>query len=122
MLQGTRSGNVSLNDAQPHVNTLAFGGVGESGMGQYRGRASVDVFLHHRPYTKTPGWVESMLNLRYPPYTPTKFKWLALGLGVSTPDFDRDGRKSSFTWLRLIFGGSPKVATSKAVAVAMGKY
>jgi beta-apo-4'-carotenal oxygenase len=106
-----RSGSVSLNDAQPHINTLPFGGVGESGTGAYRGRSTFDVFVHRRPYTKTPGWMDLLLDARYPPYTSIKLRKVAFIMG-GTPDFDREGRQSRFTWLKYILGGAPRVVVA----------
>jgi beta-apo-4'-carotenal oxygenase len=120
VMQGTRSGSVSLNDAQFHLQTLPFGGVGESGTGAYRGRSSFDVFVHRRPYTTTPGWMESLLDTRYPPYRPSKEKMAKFLYGV-TPDFDREGRQSRFTWLKYLLGGSPKAAAGRAAVVAVSK-
>lgn len=65
-----QSGGVSINDAFFHgsIPTFQFGGVGDSGQGCYRGKASFDVFTHRRSVTKTPGWIEGFLAIRYPPY------------------------------------------------------
>jgi beta-apo-4'-carotenal oxygenase len=40
---------------------------------------------------------------------------------VGTPDFDRNGRQSRFTWLKYIIGGSPKSAASRVAVAAVGK-
>lgn len=47
----TRSGGVSINDTVIHAacRELPLGGVGESGMGRYRSRASFDCFSQQRP-------------------------------------------------------------------------
>ena len=76
ILSQTRSGGASVNDAFFHASipTLAFGGVGDSGQGAYRGKASFDCFTHRRSVTTTPSWIEGMLGIRYPPFTPEKFK------------------------------------------------
>ncbi|EED17703.1 aldehyde dehydrogenase, putative [Talaromyces stipitatus ATCC 10500] len=116
VMAGLRSGSVSLNDAQPHVNTLPFGGVGESGTGAYRGRSSIDVWTHARPYTNTPRWMEYLLDARYPPYTASKLRMIKLSMDGS-PDFDREGRQSRFTWLKYILGGTP----SRVAAVAINE-
>lgn len=67
ILNETRSGGVSVNDAFFHASfpTLEFGGVGESGQGSYRGRASFDCFTHRRSVINTPGWMEKLLAARY---------------------------------------------------------
>jgi beta-apo-4'-carotenal oxygenase len=70
VLNGTTSGGVTINDALFHASmpTMPFGGVGDSGQGAYRGKASFDCFTHRRPVTKTPSWMEKALAVRYPPY------------------------------------------------------
>ncbi len=85
-------------------NTVPFGGVGHSGTGAYRGRASFDVFTHKRTVAETPRWLEGMLGMRYMPY-----RWgdrRLLELLASKPNFDRDGRVTSGLgyWLRLLLG------------------
>ncbi|KAL6234807.1 hypothetical protein BDW75DRAFT_156583 [Aspergillus navahoensis] len=123
ILSQTRSGGVSVNDASLHIPTLPFGGVGESGYGAYRGRASFDVFVHRRPITSSPGWLESILAIRYPPYAGKLAKFKAAS--VSAPDFDRSGRKVRLGWLRYILtlgGGSAKAGAGRAAVVAAVAY
>ncbi|KAG0283531.1 hypothetical protein BGZ98_006296, partial [Dissophora globulifera] len=50
-LKETLSGAVSVNDvASCGLNeALPFGGVGDSGMGRYRGKYSIETFSHSRP-------------------------------------------------------------------------
>ena len=92
ILSETQSGGASVNDAFFHgiIPTLAFGGVGDSGQGAYRGRASFDCFTHRRSVTKTPGWMEGLLDVRYPPYEGklAKFKQMS----ELKPNFGRDGK------------------------------
>jgi acyl-CoA reductase-like NAD-dependent aldehyde dehydrogenase len=54
VLRETSSGGGCINDTILHFTSplLPFGGVGESGMGQYRGRASFDTFSHHKAFIK----------------------------------------------------------------------
>lgn len=68
VLQQTSSGGVCLNDTvmQVGVTTLPFGGVGDSGMGNYHGKASFDTFSHFKSVLKKGFWFD--LNWRYPPY------------------------------------------------------
>ncbi|KAF2634249.1 aldehyde dehydrogenase [Massarina eburnea CBS 473.64] len=110
----TRSGGVSINDGYFHASipTLAFGGVGTSGSGAYRGKASFEVFSHRRSVTSTPAWIESMLDARYPPYTLKKGNQLKK-MQELTPDFDRQGRSIGWGgWLMGLLG-----VKSLAVAV-----
>ncbi|KAA8649837.1 hypothetical protein EYZ11_004151 [Aspergillus tanneri] len=123
VLRMTRSGGVSVNDAALHIPTLPFGGVGESGYGAYRGRSSFDVFVHRRPITSSPGWLESILAIRYPPYAGKLSKLKAAS--TLAPDFDRSGRKVRLGWLRFILtlgGGSAKAGVSRAAVVAALAY
>ena len=97
-----RSGGVSVNDSMIHgsLPTLAFGGIGDSGHGAYRGKASFDCFSHARTITSTPGWAESLLSIRYPPYEGKLKKAQRMGL---KPDFDREG-KAKFSLMRYVLG------------------
>jgi aldehyde dehydrogenase (NAD+) len=68
VLNATSSGSVCVNDVvmQAGVTALAFGGVGESGLGRYHGRAGFDTFSHRRSVLSRPFWLD--LPVRYPPY------------------------------------------------------
>jgi aldehyde dehydrogenase (NAD+) len=74
ILQATSSGGVCINDTvmQVGVSSLPFGGVGESGMGVYHGKASFDTFSHYKSVLKRGFWLD--LNWRYAPYTAQKLK------------------------------------------------
>ncbi|KAJ5777917.1 hypothetical protein N7520_001163 [Penicillium odoratum] len=119
IISSTRSGGVAVNDAALHVPTLQFGGVGDSGTGAYRGRASFDVWVHRRTITTSPGWIESILAIRYPPYAG-KIK-IFQAASALVPDFDRNGQKLTFGWLRYFLtlgGGSATAGAGRAAAVA----
>lgn len=81
------------------IPTLEFGGVGSSGQGAYRGKASFDCFSHRRAVTTTPNWMESFLAVRYPPYKGKTKQFQRLS--DLKPGFDRNGRKT-FSVLRLL--------------------
>lgn len=68
VLQATSSGGVCLNDTvmQVGVWSLPFGGVGDSGIGAYHGKASFDTFSHFKSVLKRQFWLD--LNWRYAPY------------------------------------------------------
>jgi aldehyde dehydrogenase (NAD+) len=72
VLRATSSGGVCINDVvfQVGVNTLPFGGVGESGTGSYHGRASFNTFTHFKSVLKRTFWLD--LAWRYAPYTTQK--------------------------------------------------
>jgi aldehyde dehydrogenase (NAD+) len=54
------------------VADLPFGGVGESGMGAYHGKAGFDTFSHSKPVLSKPTRPDPALM--YPPYTKLKQK------------------------------------------------
>lgn len=101
VLQYVRSGGASVNDSYFHgsIPKLAFGGVGDSGQGSYRGRASFDCFTHQRSITTTPGWMESLIDIRYPPYKSKLGKFQKMS--NSKPNFDRLG-KVKFSLLKYV--------------------
>lgn len=68
VLQRTSSGGVCINDTimQLSSNKLPFGGVGDSGMGQYHGKASFATFSHYKSVLNRSFLCD--LKLRYPPY------------------------------------------------------
>lgn len=78
ILNETRSGGATVNDAFFHASipTLPFGGVGESGQGSYRGRASYETFTHRRSVVTTPAWMESLLGVRYVVLHSSVLIWL----------------------------------------------
>lgn len=69
ILHATSSGGVCINDTvmQVGVMGLPFGGVGESGIGSYHGKASFVTFSHYKSVLKRPFWLD--LGWRYAPYT-----------------------------------------------------
>lgn len=68
VLARTRSGGVLVNHTLLHLaaEDLPFGGIGESGMGAYHGRAGFDTFSHLRPVMERP--MRPDPSLLYPPY------------------------------------------------------
>ena len=124
IMRETQSGGVSVNDVLFHgsIPTLPFGGVGDSGQGAYRGRSSFDCFTHRRSVTTTPGWMESLLDVRYPPYEGklAKFKQTS----ELKPNFDRDG-KVRFNLVSYILGlgaGSMTGGLVRYAVVLIGKF
>lgn len=67
VLAETRSGGVCLNDTVTHMigKELPFGGLGDSGMGAYHGKASFDCFTHRRSVLRRSLAFDP--RLRYPP-------------------------------------------------------
>ncbi|MCC0179433.1 aldehyde dehydrogenase [Waterburya agarophytonicola K14] len=68
ILMNTSSGGVCINDTvmQVGVNELPFGGVGDSGIGSYHGKASFDTFSHQKSVLKKSFLLD--FNWRYAPY------------------------------------------------------
>lgn len=68
ILRCTTSGGATINDTVIHVanGNLPFGGVGNSGMGSYHGKASFDAFTHKRSVMERGIFVE--FNVRFAPY------------------------------------------------------
>lgn len=72
VLSETSSGGACVNDTvmQLTVPGLPFGGVGQSGMGAYHGKATFDTFTHYRSVLLRGNRPD--LSLRYPPYSAKK--------------------------------------------------
>ena len=78
----TSSGAFLVNDAvvNHRIAGLPFGGVGESGMGAYHGRAGFETFTHRKAVLRRPTWLDQ--SLRYPPFTPARLKQLRRLIGA----------------------------------------
>ncbi|MCK5846950.1 MAG: aldehyde dehydrogenase [Bacteroidales bacterium] len=65
-------GGGGVNEAIMHLanSNLPFGGVGESGMGNYHGKAGFDSFTHYKSILSKSTVVE--LPIKYPPYSDWK--------------------------------------------------
>lgn len=63
-------GGGCINDVIIHLATshMGFGGVGESGMGAYHGKAGFDAFTHYKSIVDKKTWID--LPMRYSPYRP----------------------------------------------------
>ncbi|KAL6903414.1 hypothetical protein ACP4OV_004227 [Aristida adscensionis] len=68
----TSSGSLVFNDAvvQYAMDALPFGGVGQSGFGQYHGKYTFEMFSHKKAIMKRGYLIELML--RYPPWDESK--------------------------------------------------
>lgn len=77
-LEEIPSGGACINNSSWHLTNyhLPFGGRGNSGMGEYHGRNSFDVFSHRKAVMKTPTWFDP--NIKYPPFKGKLklFKWV----------------------------------------------
>ena len=122
------SGGATVNDAFFHgsINTVPFGGVGDSGWGAYHGKASFECFTHSRTISETPAWAEKLLRVRYMPFDMAKLKMLNR-LTSSSPNFDRQGKvvKGVGYWVGVVCGlggGSVKGALLRWAVVAAAYY
>lgn len=70
----TTSGGGCINDTLMHIanHHLPFGGVGNSGMGNYHGKFSFLAFSHSRAIVSSSVWID--LPFKYPPFK--YFKWV----------------------------------------------
>ena len=68
VLREVSYGGGCINDTIIHLATskMGFGGVGESGMGSYHGKAGFDAFSHYKSIVDKKTWLD--LPMRYQPY------------------------------------------------------
>ena len=80
VLARCRFGGGCINDTIIHLATsgMPFGGVGESGMGGYHGKAGFAEFSHMRSIVDKKTWLD--LPMRYQPYTGLKEKMVRIFL------------------------------------------
>ena len=74
-------GGGCINDCIMHLteHSLPFGGVGNSGMGNYHGKKSFEAFSHYKSIlVKT----KIELDMKYPPYNKNKLKLIKFFMGV----------------------------------------
>lgn len=66
-LEAVPSGGACVNNASWHLTNhqLPFGGRGNSGIGAYHGKTSIDTFSHRKSVLKTPTWFDPAI--KYPP-------------------------------------------------------
>ena len=69
-------GGGCINDVIIHLATseMGFGGVGESGMGSYHGKAGFDTFSHHKAIVDKKTWID--LPMRYQPFKSSLYEKL----------------------------------------------
>jgi len=81
------SGGGMINEVVMHfINMNAhFGGVGESGMGNYHGKAGFEAFSHYKTVMIKPTWFE--LFLKYPPHYKINLRLFRSVLGRRIRNF-----------------------------------
>ena len=69
-------GGGCINDVVMHLSNdyLPFGGVGNSGIGNYHGKYGFDAFSHQKAVLDRATWGEP--DLKYPPYTDKRLNWI----------------------------------------------
>ncbi|CCE64127.1 hypothetical protein TPHA_0G02875 [Tetrapisispora phaffii CBS 4417] len=92
ILKRLRSGDCIIGDTMIHVGIqdAPFGGIGNSGYGSYGGKWGFAAFTNERIVFNQPFWMDFLLSMRYPPFTPKK-KALIENLTESEPWFNRRG-------------------------------
>lgn len=74
-------GGGCINDVVMHLSndSIPFGGVGNSGIGNYHGKYGFDAFSHIKSVLDRATWGEP--NLKYPPYSEKKLSWIKRLMG-----------------------------------------
>ena len=69
-------GGGCINDVVMHLSNdnIPFGGVGNSGIGNYHGKFGFEAFSHQKAILNRATWGEP--DLKYPPYTDKKLEWI----------------------------------------------
>lgn len=69
-------GGGCINDVIMHLGNenLPFGGVGNSGIGNYHGKFGFETFSHQKAILERATWGEP--NIKYPPYSEKKLSWI----------------------------------------------
>uniref|UniRef100_A0A4W5ME43 Aldehyde dehydrogenase n=1 Tax=Hucho hucho TaxID=62062 RepID=A0A4W5ME43_9TELE len=96
MLAETTSGGVTVNDVMMHytLNSLPFGGVGQSGTGRYHGKHTFDQFSHHRACLVKSLGMEGVNMPRYPPQNHQKARKVRMAMRTPLVDFS----KGTYIW------------------------
>ncbi len=69
-------GGGCINDVMMHLGNenLPFGGVGNSGIGNYHGKFGFETFSHQKAVLQRATWGEP--DIKYPPYSEKKLGWI----------------------------------------------
>jgi aldehyde dehydrogenase (NAD+) len=83
VIERTSCGGVTVNHTLLHVTipSLPFGGVGQSGIGAYHGKATFETFSHRKAVLRKPTWLDPWFF--YPPYNASKKSWVRRVLSIS---------------------------------------
>ena len=85
----TSAGGMTHNDCLMHytLDSLPFGGVGNSGIGAYHGKNTFDTFSHHKSILRTGFRLEFLNSVRYPPYSTQNLELVKLFTSVDEYKF-----------------------------------
>lgn len=74
-------GGGCINNTLVHLANpeLPFGGIQQSGSGNYHGKFGFECFSHLKSVVKSGTWIDP--SIKYPPYTRGKMKWIRRLLG-----------------------------------------
>lgn len=74
-IKNVQFGGGCINNTLWHLShsRLPFGGIGNSGIGNYHGKHSFDTFTHQKSVLRSPTWFDP--KIKYPPFKG-KMKWL----------------------------------------------
>lgn len=99
------SGAAVANDCVVHLasSLTPFGGVGPSGLGNYRGKFSYDAFSHHKTVLKRDAHAFLDLPVRYPPYDQKKIDFIRRA--VKLPAMPSAHKFFSFTFNTMLVVG-----------------
>ncbi|KAL1412475.1 Hexadecenal dehydrogenase [Vanrija albida] len=91
VIHETLSGSAIWNDVAftPVATTLPFGGVGDSGWGNYHGVHGFNTFSHHKAILEVPYWLELAQKSRYPPNLDANARKIFKMFMVSKVNFSR---------------------------------
>ncbi|KAI9263265.1 Aldehyde/histidinol dehydrogenase [Phascolomyces articulosus] len=104
ILDNTQSGGVCINDCLMHQAeySLPFGGIGNSGIGNYHGERSYRTFTHERSVMAKKLNMESLIAVRYPPYSDKRNNMMRMLMVTSPLTLKIKAYKGAFKKLALI--------------------
>jgi len=106
VVNSIQSGGATINDLILHSGIVPapMGGIGMSGHGRYRGKASFDTFTHLRIMANNPTWTDKLLRVRYMPFMNKHLQRLPGRPPRSGLGFDRQGNpiKGFGYWVGLL--------------------
>ncbi|XP_075892139.1 aldehyde dehydrogenase, dimeric NADP-preferring-like [Nelusetta ayraudi] len=120
MIEETTSGGVTVNDVMMHyaLNSLPFGGVGQSGMGRYHGKHTFDQLSHQRACMVRSLTMEGVNLSRYPPQDRRRARRARIAL--SSPLIDMSKRTLVWAVVATILGFGLLITLVVILLIASG--